>query len=131
MFIDSSALVAILVGEGDADELALKMKTGDPLLTSPLVRYEASLGISRARKIDVADPDSVVTRFLTHYGVRTISVTEEIGQAAILAFERFGKGRHRARLNLGDCFSYACARLYRVPLLCKGDDFIHADIRIA
>ena len=41
------------------------------------------------------------------------------------------KGRHRAALNMGDCFAYACAKMNRVPLLCKGDDFVHTDIRIA
>ena len=52
-------------------------------------------------------------------------------ESARLAFDRFGKGRHRARLNLGDCFSYAVAKVQDVPLLYKGDDFSHTDIRPA
>jgi ribonuclease VapC len=131
MFIDSSALVAILVAESDADELALKMKDGDPLLTSPLARYEAAVGIARILKINPDDADRVVTKLVTRYGVRTLNVTADIGAAAVLAFDRYGKGRHKARLNMGDCFSYACAKVHRVPLLCKGDDFIHTDIALA
>ena len=53
------------------------------------------------------------------------------GQAAVAAFDRFGKGRHAAALNLGDCFAYACAHLHQVALLCKGEDFPQTDIMIA
>ena len=58
-------------------------------------------------------------------------ITEQIGIRAIEAFEKFGKGRHSARLNLGDCFAYAFARVYEAKLLFKGDDFIHTDITSA
>jgi len=52
--------------------------------------------------------------------------------AALEAFARFGKGQgHRAGLNMGDCFSYACAKMRNVPLLCKGNDFIHTDLSLA
>jgi ribonuclease VapC len=64
-------------------------------------------------------------------GAQCIPITEEIGKAAIAASTEFGKGRHPARLNMGDCFSYACAKVLRVPLLCKGDDFRQTDIQIA
>ena len=53
------------------------------------------------------------------------------GRAAISAFDRFGKGRHAAALNLGDCFAYACARELDIPVLCKGNDFPQTDIGIA
>ncbi|HEX2891440.1 type II toxin-antitoxin system VapC family toxin, partial [Vineibacter terrae] len=63
---------------------------------------------------------------------RTISITPEIGMAAIAAHARYGKGRgHKAQLNLGDCFAYACAKHLRMPLLCVGNDFIHTDIKVA
>lgn len=55
----------------------------------------------------------------------------EIGGGAVSAFERFGKGRHRAALNMGDCFAYACARSADVPLLFKGNDFPRTDIAVA
>ena len=55
----------------------------------------------------------------------------EIGREALRAFERFGRGRHPARLNMGDCFAYACARALDVPLLFKGEDFAQTDIAVA
>jgi ribonuclease VapC len=131
MFVDASALVAMLVGEPDADHLALKLKDVGSIITSPLSRYEASLAIARLKNVDIENAASIVRQFVTRYGIRTMNVTEEVGEAAISAFDRFGKGRHKASLNLGDCFSYAFARLHRVPILCKGDDFIHTDIEVA
>ena len=131
MFIDSSAATAILLGESDADELTLKLRGASPPLASPLVCYETTLAVARARNIDIERAASVVERMLLFYRFRSIGISEDIGRAAIIAFTRFGKGRHKASLNMGDCFSYACARLHGVPILCKGNDFIHTDIKIA
>lgn len=60
-----------------------------------------------------------------------IQISAAIGREAIKAFRIYGKGRHRADLNMGDCFAYACARAYRLPLLFKGNDFVHTDIVVA
>jgi ribonuclease VapC len=70
----------------------------------------------------------IVDRFLGAARAEIIPITEEIGRGAISAFERFGRGRHPARLNMGDCFAYACARALDVPLLFKGDGFSQTDI---
>ena len=131
MFIDASALVAMLVGEADADQIALKLKGTHGTMTSPLSRYEAALAIARVLDVDIDKAAQSVNQFLIRYGIRTANITEEIGEAAIIAFGRFGKGRHKAALNMGDCFSYAFARLHHVPLLCKGNDFAETDIKIA
>lgn len=69
-------------------------------------------------------------RFISRANIELISVDTEQGQLARSAFSRFGKGRHRARLNYGDCFSYAAAISQGEPLLSKGDDFIHTDVPI-
>ena len=69
-------------------------------------------------------------RFLSRASIELIPVDREQGQLARSAFSRFGKGRHRAALNYGDCFSYAAAIGLGEPLLCKGDDFIHTDAPI-
>ena len=58
-------------------------------------------------------------------------ITAEMGRAALSAFDRYGRGRHSAALNMGDCFAYACARQLDLPLLFKGDDFPLTDITIA
>lgn len=69
-------------------------------------------------------------RFISRAGIELIPVDPEQGQLARLAFSRFGKGRHRAGLNYGDCFAYAAAISLGQPLLSKGDDFIHTDVPI-
>jgi ribonuclease VapC len=61
-------------------------------------------------------------------GIETVPVNLEQGETAVASFMKFGKGRHRARLNLADCFSYALAKSREVPLLFKGDDFLNTDI---
>ena len=63
--------------------------------------------------------------------MRIVPITAEIGRAALLAFERYGRGRHPAALNMGGCFAYACARTLDVPILAKGDDLPQTDILIA
>lgn len=131
MFIDASAIVAILAREPDADEIALKFKGKHRVMTSPLSAYEATLAIACLLNIEVQEAHSVVDVFLAHYGIRVASIDDNIGKAAVIAFDRFGKGRHEAKLNMGDCFSYAFARLHQVPLLCKGSDFILTDITVA
>ena len=69
-------------------------------------------------------------RFISRARIELIPVDTEQGQLARSAFSRFGKGRHRAGLNYGDCFSYAAALNLGEPLMCKGDDFIHTDVPI-
>lgn len=65
-------------------------------------------------------------------GIETVAVSPEMGHGALLAFERYGKGRgHPAQLNMGDCFAYACARELEAPLIFKGDDFSHTDVAVA
>ena len=68
--------------------------------------------------------------FIGRAGLELVPVDAEHGKVACSAFSRFGKGRHRAGLNYGDCFSYALATLTEEPLLFKGDDFSHTDVRV-
>ena len=63
--------------------------------------------------------------------VEIIPITAEIGRGALTAFERYGRGRHPASLNMGDCFAYACTRALDVPILFKGDDFPLTDLTVA
>ena len=76
--------------------------------------------------------DSVrIDGFIERTPVEIIPITAEIGRIAIDAFARFGRGNHPARLNMGDCFAYACARSLGVPLLAKGGDFAQTDVALA
>ena len=128
MFLDASAIVAILVKEPDWELLELKAEGSSRKLVSALSIYEAVLGIARKLNCDISEAQEAVHDFLREAKASTIPIDDAIGVAAISAFARFGKGQHRAGLNMGDCFAYACARSRNVPLLCKGDDFIHTDV---
>jgi ribonuclease VapC len=130
MFVDASAIAAILLEEADAAMLADRLENArsDGCVTSPLGVFEATLAIARNHKGDVARARAVVLAFLQDAGVRVVPINEETAGRAIDAHERFGKGRHRARLNFGDCFAYAMARQHGVPLLYKGDDFALTDL---
>ena len=131
MFIDASAIIAIIAEEDDGPELAARLDKVQQLRTSAVALYEAILGLARSRRLSVGEAANVVDQFLDRTGAEIIPITEEIGRVAIRAFERFGRGRHPARLNMGDCFAYACARALDVPLLFKGDDFALTDIAAA
>ncbi len=131
MFIDASAMVAILGFEEDKDFLQEKMRNVEYVYTSSLALYEATLAVSRILGLSTPAATEMVAVFLAGTEIQIIPIDADIGREAILAFDRFGKGRHRAALNMGDCFSYACAKVHHVSLLCKGDDFVHTDVRLA
>ena len=131
LFLDASAIVAQILQEDDAALLAAKTAVSPNPVTSPIAVYETVTAIVRARQKDVQTAEAIVNAFLLSSNCRVIAIDETMGQQALLAFARFGKGRHKASLNMGDCFAYACAKMLGVPLLCKGDDFIHTDITVA
>jgi ribonuclease VapC len=126
--VDTSALTAILLGEPDAAALlgtlmaAQRIGLCAPNRTELLVVIQARLGdpgVERAKQ------------FLAMQRVRTIPLDEALADLAAEGYRRFGKGRHPAGLNFGDCFSYALAIREQVPLLFKGDDFTKTDARVA
>ena len=131
MFLDASAIVAIVAPEADAVPLAGRVEAAGRVFTSPLALYEASLGLARAKSMDIALSEKTVRLYLEQASVEIVPITAEIGRTAIRAFERYGRGRHPAQFNMGDCFAYACARALGVPLLYKGDDFARTDIAAA
>lgn len=131
MFVDASALTAMLVDERDARELLARMQNYAVRTTSPLAIWETVLAVARVLALDVKAAEAAVEEFLVLTGVVVAPVPPEARSSAIDAFERFGKGRHPAALNFGDCFAYACARRAGMPLLYKGDDFAQTDIPAA
>jgi len=133
MFVDASALVGILARETDAPTLADRLREAERVFTSPVAIYEAVLGLARARNMSIGDAERVIANFLSATRAETIPISPEIGRAALNAFDRFGSGRHPARLNMVDCFAYAyaCAKALAVPLLFKGDDFSQTDVAVA
>jgi ribonuclease VapC len=132
MFVDTSAIVAILTGEPEADSLANLLEAARAPITSPLAVFEAVLGICRKRHASVEESEEDIREFLDLARVEMIPITAREADTALLAFSRYGKGRgHPAQLTLGDCFAYAMAKNHRTSLLFKGEDFNHTDIRSA
>ena len=132
MFVDASAIVAILTREPDADELADILETARSPITSPIAIFEAAPGICRKQHASVEEAAEDVREFLGVAAIRAVSITKREAETAFAAFSRYGKGRgHPAQLNLGDCFAYAVAKHHRTALLFKGEDFDKTDIPIA
>ena len=132
MFVDASAIVAILTREAEADALADVLEGARSPITSPIAIFEAALGICRKRHASVGEAEADVREFLELAGIRAVPITEREAATALAAFSRYGKGRgHPAQLNLGDCFAYAIAKNHRAALLFKGEDFDKTDIAVA
>ena len=128
MFVDASAILAILKQEEGWTVLASRLEEADDVLVSPLVVWEAVVGLVKEAQIPFEAAEQLVERFVQEVDAHTIPITPEIGQAALAAARAYGRNRHKAALNFGDCFSYACAKLARVPLLYKGNDFAQTDL---
>ena len=131
IFVDASALTAILLTEVDAEALSMAIYGDRSRRTSALAVYETVLAVFRVRGGDLATARADVEDFLARSKIEVVSIGLAEQEAALDAFERYGKGRHPAKLNMGDCFAYACARTRGARLLYKGDDFSQTDIRSA
>ena len=131
IFLDASALCAVLLRERDADIYTSKIGLDPSCLTSAIAVYETVTAVARTLDGDVAAARRNVSDFLELAGVRLIDIGDAEREIALDAFDRYGKGRHPARLNMGDCFAYACARTHGAALLFKGDDFALTDIAVA
>src|SRR5208337_5552037 len=132
MFVDDSAILAILTREPEADALADLLDAARGPITSPIALFEAALGICRKRHASVEEAEDAVREFLEVAGIELIPITAKEAETALSAFSRYGKGRgHPAQLNLGDCFAYAAAKNHRRALLFKGNDFDKTAIRAA
>ncbi|KMO34828.1 MULTISPECIES: type II toxin-antitoxin system VapC family toxin [Methylobacterium] len=129
MFVDASALTAILAGEPDAAALVARLQRARQRLTSPLAVWETTIALARILDLALPEAQQAVQDYLALATIQVIAVPPKAAAGAIEAFDRFGKGRHPAGLNFGDCFAYACARSYRMPLLFKGNDFPLTDIQ--
>jgi len=124
---DTSALIAVVLGEPEAERFLIKMQS-DPVtisavsLTEALIVAEARQGLDAVRDLELLISGVVQD---------IVAVDGAHARGALSAWRRFGKGRHPAGLNLGDCFAYATASLGNLPLLFKGEDFTQTDLRAA
>jgi ribonuclease VapC len=128
MVIDTSAIVALLCQEPEAGRLASSIEADPVRLISAVTLVEISIvlesryGEPASRELDL---------LLAKAGIRMEPVDEHQSGVARMAWRRFGKGRHAASLNFGDCFSYALAKAKAEPLLFKGTDFLQTDVAAA
>ena len=128
MIVDSSAIVAVMLDEPEADSFdalimgALSRKIAAPTLLELALVLTGRFGPEALKGLD---------EYLAKTGIITIPFTADHAAVARQAFLRYGKGRHPAGLNFGDCISYAAARLEAMPLLFKGDDFRKTDVECA
>jgi ribonuclease VapC len=132
MFIDTSAVVAILTGEPEADRFVDLLAQDGETFTGPHVRLESTIILARYLGLEIDSAEQLFDEFLIEARIAVVPITDAISRKAVLAFSRFGKGRgHRAQLNFGDCLSYGCASHYGSSILFKGLDFAHTDLQTA
>ena len=128
MIVDTSVIIAILRDESDAEELA-------DALDSANVRRLSAASYVEAAVVTDGNRDPVLSRRLDSLLQQSLidiePVTVEQARIAREAYKDFGKGRHRAGLNFGDCFVYALAKDKGEPILCKGEDFKRTDLDVA
>jgi ribonuclease VapC len=128
LILDTSAILAIVFREPEQDEFLRKIGAaatvgvGAPTLVETTIVLAARLG---------HQGQQLLSLFVERAGIVVVSFDPPHAKLAIEVWLRFGKGRHPAALNFGDCLSYATARLAGRPLLCKGDDFPKTDLALA
>jgi ribonuclease VapC len=125
LVVDTSAIMAILLNEPGNAQLIDHLEAASPCLMSAATRVE--LGIVAEARLGPRAGD-LLHRILRDTAVTIADVDADAADRALSAWRRFGKGRHRAGLNFGDCFAYALADSTGYPLLCTGDDFPATDI---
>jgi ribonuclease VapC len=127
VILDSSALVAMFTQESGHEGLIDAVAEAPAAGVGAPTLVEAGIVLSVRMRLD-ARP--LLARFLHDFGIIVVPFGEDHWREALDAFNRFGKGKHPAGLNLGDCFSYAVAKLAEQPLLCIGDDFRKTDLTV-
>ncbi len=125
--VDTSAAVAVLLSEPGSDDLVGSLEAAAARLMSAATRVE--LGIVIEARLGAAGVDAL-SRFLRDAEIEIVVVDSDAADRALSAWRRYGKGRHRAALNFGDCFAYALAERTGLPLLCTGDDFAATDLDV-
>ncbi len=128
MIVDTSAIIAILFDEADAD-LYDRAIVADPVCRMSVANFLEATIVLEGREGSGAGP--VFDAYLEEASIELVPVTIEQARAARRAWRRFGRGNHPAALNLGDCFSYALAEATGEPLLYKGEDFARTGIPAA
>lgn len=132
MFIETSAIVAILAGEAEAIPFLDIIEGAEHRETGAHVRLEATINLARILGLSILDAQELFDGFIRAARITMVPVDDRIARRAVEAFATSGKGQgHPARLNVADCLSYACADLGRMPILFKGRDFSQTSLTLA
>jgi len=131
IYVETSALVAILLQERGWEELAEKIEADSRPTTGTVCLFEAGYALTRERALSPLEAAQLINEFVERAGILVSGFTVQMTEHAVSARERYGKGRHPANLNFGDCLSYGAARYLRAPMLFVGDDFAKTDIQRA
>jgi ribonuclease VapC len=125
--IDTSAAVAVILGEAGSDEIVACLEAATVRLLSTASRVE--LGIVIEARLWPRGQD-VVERFLRDAKIELVAVEADLAERAMRAWRRYSKGHHPAGLNFGDCFTYALAEQAGLPILCTSNDFLETDAAV-
>ncbi len=128
MILDSSAIVAIALDEPERDAFIAKIEKADSVGVGAPTLVEAGIVLAVRTGFE---PDELLAELVSVGAAVVIEFGDAHWQEALSAWWRFGRSRHPASLNFGDCLAYATARLAGQPLLCKGDDFAKTDLALA
>jgi ribonuclease VapC len=125
VILDSSAILAIFFRENDAPAILSRILAADFAGVGSPTAVETGLVLTGRLKHDATH---LLRRFFLELGIEIVPFTSLHWLSAVQAYIRFGKGRHPAALNFGDCMTYATAAIARQPLLCRGNDFRKTDL---
>lgn len=128
LFVDASAMVAIVAGEEGADVLASLMAAEPQLLYSPMSQWEDTVALHRSHDYGWRYAQSTIDDLIATRSMTLVPIDGLAGQMAFNEFGNHGRGRRPAKLNMGDCFAYACGKPNNARLLYKGEDFTRTDL---
>jgi len=128
LFVDASALVAMIAGEPEQESLAIQVRDDTDPLWSAMTEWEAVAALCRSYGYPLEDARREVADTAAARPLRLVPIGSREASLALEAYRSYGKGRHVAALNMGDCFSYACAKANDARLLYKGNDFAKTDL---
>ena len=131
LFVETSALVAILLEEEGWQALTARIEADNRPTTCAVCLFEAGYALTREYALSPQEAAQLVNEFVDRAGIAVSGFTVQMTEHAVAGREAFGKGRHPAGLNFGDCLSYGAARYLRAPMLFVGDNFSKTDIAMA
>jgi ribonuclease VapC len=129
MFVDSSAVVSMVVDEPGSEEYLACVARSKSTMIAAITQIESAIAVGRYHNRDYGFGAAQVADFVERAEIDVLDVPADIVAEVLEAYRRYGKGTgHSAQLNFGDCFSYAFAKRLKVPMLFKGEDFARTDI---